>query len=231
MSKGIYKIAAISPKLTVGNVSANCDEIIRMIENAKSKNAEIIVFPELCVCGATCGDLFLHEVLVEACHNGIRRICQATRNYTGYVIIGAPVFKDGKLFNCALVISNGKAVYNMAKTNLSLNERRWFADGKEFQYDNSAELPFSLVIGENTFVSTKSNFVINISAVCSEVTKYKKFKNNIEHLGYGYIYASAGAGESTTDAVYSGACIISENGNILAEGKRFSFESEIIIHE
>lgn len=231
MSKRIYKIAAISPELKVGNVTENCNEIINMIEKAKSEKAEFIVFPELCICGATCGDLFLQELLIEACHNGIRRICQATRAYEGYVVIGSPIEKDGKLFNCGLVISNGKVIYNTAKTSLSINERRWFADGKEFEYKNSVELPFSLVIGENNFENIESDFVINISAVGSEVTKYKYFKNCVEHLGCGFVYASAGAGESTTDAVYSGACIIAENEKTLAEGKRFSFDSEMIVAE
>lgn len=231
MSKGIYKIAAISPKLKVGNVTENCNEIINMIEKAKAKNAEIIVFPELCVCGTTCGDLFLQELLIEACHNGIRKICQATRDYKGCVVIGAPIENKGKLFNCGLVISNGKVIYSVAKSNLSLNEKRWFADGKEFEYENSAQLPFYLVIGESSFENIESDFVINISAVGSEVTKYKYMKNCVGHLGCGFVYVSASAGESTTDAVYSGACLIAENGKILAEGKRFSFDSEMTISE
>lgn len=231
MSKGIYKIAAVSPKIRVADVTENCNEIINMIEKAKKDNADIIVFPELCVCGATCGDLFFQELLVEACMSGIRKICQSTRDYKGYVIVGSPILKNGKLFNCGLVICNGKVVNNVAKTNLSLEEKRWFTSGNEFEYENEALLPFELIIGENVFENITSDFVINISATCSEVTKYKHFKRCIEHLECGYIYASAGAGESTTDAVYSGACIIAENGKILAEGKRFSFDSEMIISE
>ncbi len=231
MSKEIYKIASISPKISVADVTANCDEIINMIEKAIAENCEIIVFPELCVCGATCGDLFMQELLIEACNSGIRKICQSTREYNGYVVIGAPIENNGKLFNCGLVITDGKVIYSVAKTNLSLAEKRWFADGNEYQYDNSAELPFSLVIGENAVENISSSFVINVSAVGSEVTKYKYFKNCVENLGCGFIYTSVGAGESTTDAVYSGACIIAENGRILSEGKRFSFESEMIINE
>ncbi len=231
MSEKVHKIAAISPKLAVGNVSANCDEIASMIEKAKSDNADIIVFPELCLCGTTCGDLLFQKLLIDACHNGIRKICRATQGYNGYVVIGSPVQKNNKLFNCALVISNSKVVYNKAKNNLSLEERRWFASGDEFEYENGAALPFTLVIGENQLNSVASDFIINISAVGSEVTKYKKLKNSIEHLDCGYVYASAGAGESTTDAVYSGTCIIAENGKLLAEGKRYSFDSEMIISE
>lgn len=231
MSKRTFKIAAISPKLSVANVSANCDEIINMIKKAKAENAEIIVFPELCVCGTTCGDLFFQELLIEACNNGIRKICQVTRDYNGYIIIGSPIQKDGRLFNCGLVISNGKVISNIAKTNLSLEEKRWFADGKKYQNESSAELPFSLIVGANTIQNITSDFVINISAVGCEVTKYKNFINCIKTLGCGYVYASAGAGESTTDAVYSGACLIAENGKILKEGKRFSFQSEMIISD
>lgn len=231
MSKGIYKIAAISPKINVADVTKNYNEIIDKIEKAKKENADIIVFPELCVCGATCADLFFQEILIDACNCAVRKICQATRDYNGYVIIGSPILKDGKLFNCGLVINNGKVIYNMAKANLSLDEKRWFTSGTEFEYENEASLPFELVMGENAFENISSDFVINISAVGSEVTKYKQFKRCIKHLECGYIYASAGAGESTTDAVYSGACIIAESGKILAEGKRYSLDSEMIISE
>lgn len=229
MSKSIYKVAAIAPKLTVANVTENCNEIINMIEKAKQENADIIVFPELCVSGATCGDLFFQDVLIDACHRGIREICSSTRDYNGYVVIGSPVLKDGKLFNCSLVISGGKVIHNTAKTVLSVDERRWFANGNEFEYKNEIPLPFSLKIGENFGENIDNNFIINISAVGAEVTKYKYLKNCIKNLECGYVYCSAGLGESTTDAVYSGARIIAENGKILSEGKRFSFESEMII--
>ncbi len=231
MSKGIYKIAAISPKLAVANVSTNCNEIINMLKQAKSENAEIIVFPELCVSSATCGDLFFHKTLIDACKKGVERICEASENYKGYVIIGSPIEKDGKLFNCGLVISDGKIIHITAKSKLSLNEKRWFADVEEFKHENFVGIPFSLVIGEDYIDNTSSKLVINISAVGSEVTKYKRLKQHIQHTGCGYIYASAGAGESTTDTVYSGACIIAENSKILAEGKRYSFNNELITAE
>lgn len=231
MSNGIFKIAATSPKLAVANVSANCDEIINMLEQAKSENTNIVVFPELCVSSATCGDLFINKTLIHACKKGIERICEASKNYKGYVIIGSPVEKDGKLYNCGLVISEGKIIHITTKTNLSLNEKRWFADGEDFKYKSLDELPFSLIIGEDCIENISSKLIINISAVGSEVTKYKQLKQYIQHTGCGYVYASAGAGESTTDTVYSGACIIAENGKILAEGKRYSFSSEITTAE
>lgn len=231
MSNGIFKIAAISPKLAVANVSANCDEIIKMLEQAKTKKADIVVFPELCVSSATCGDLFINKTLIDACKKGIEMICNASKNYNGYVIIGSPFEKDGKLFNCGLVISDGKIINITAKTNLSLNEKRWFADGEDFKYESFDEIPFSLIIGEDCIENISSKLIINISAVGSEVTKYKKLKQDIQHTGSGYVYASAGAGESTTDAVYSGACVIAENGKIIAEGKRYSFGSEITTAE
>ena len=230
MSKAIYKISAISPKLTVANVTANCDEIINMLKYVKSENTDIVVFPELCVSSATCGDLFIHKTLIEACKNGVERICEATKDYNGYIIIGSPVEKDGKLFNCGIVISNGEIVNIVAKTKLSLNENRWFENGDEFKCEASAELPFSLVIGEDIRKSS-SKLIINISAVGSEVTKYKYLKQRVAQMRCGYVYASAGAGESTTDTVYSGACIIAENGKILNEGTRYSFNSEITTAE
>ncbi len=231
MSNKIYKIAAISPRLAVADVSANCKEIINMIDKSKSEGADIIVFPELCVCGATCGDLFFQELLIEACNDAVRKICRATKDYNGYVIIGSPIKQNDMLFNCGIVINNGKVIHNVAKTELSLEEKRWFENGINFEYENNSTLPFSLIIGENKLNDIAADFAVNISATSGEVTKYKKLIKIIEHMSCGYVYSSAGAGESTTDAVYSGACIIAEKGKILAEGNRYSFDSEMTIAE
>ena len=66
MIHGFIKTAAVTPKVQVADPEGNAREIIRLAKEAAWNGAKIIVFPELCITGYTCGDLFLQELLLES---------------------------------------------------------------------------------------------------------------------------------------------------------------------
>ena len=74
MSTKKITVAAVSPKIFVGNPTKNCDEILDILDNFKNKGIDVIAFPELTLCGSTCGDLFFQNTLIEACEKSIIRI-------------------------------------------------------------------------------------------------------------------------------------------------------------
>lgn len=134
MKTGFIKIAAVSPAVTVGNVEKNCNEIINMLEKAKNQRVQIAVFPELSLCGYTCGDLFHQKTLIDACYNGIMKICEYSKTFNGYIAVGSPIKYNGKLYNCAVMINNGKVLGIVPKTYIpnynEYYELRWFESGK-----------------------------------------------------------------------------------------------------
>ena len=134
MKTGFIKIAAVSPAVTVGNVEKNCNEIINMLEKAKNQRVQIAVFPELSLCGYTCGDLFHQKTLIDACHSGIMKICEYSKAFNGYIAVGSPIKYNGKLYNCAVMINNGKVLGIVPKTYIpnynEYYELRWFESGK-----------------------------------------------------------------------------------------------------
>lgn len=134
MKTGFIKIAAVSPAVTVGNVEKNCNEIINMLEKAKNQRVQIAVFPELSLCGYTCGDLFHQRTLINACYNGIMKICEYSKTFNGYIAVGSPIKYNGKLYNCAVMINNGKVLGIVPKTYIpnynEYYELRWFESGK-----------------------------------------------------------------------------------------------------
>lgn len=65
MRQGFIKVAALTPKVTVADTQANRKEICRLMDEAEAKGAKILVFPELCITGYTCGDLFYQQVLLR----------------------------------------------------------------------------------------------------------------------------------------------------------------------
>ena len=134
MKTGFIKIAAVSPAVTVGNVEKNCNEIINMLEKAKNQRVQIAVFPELSLCGYTCGDLFHQKTLIDACYSGIMKICEYSKTFNGYIAVGSPIKYNGKLYNCAVMINNGKVLGIVPKTYIpnynEYYELRWFESGK-----------------------------------------------------------------------------------------------------
>ena len=106
MKYGFVKVAAATPKIRVADVRYNTDAIVRMIGQAKEAGAELLVFPELCVCGYTCGDLFGQDVLLGGALEGLKRIAQATEGVGMLVFDGVPLRFGGVLYNCAA--SGGK---------------------------------------------------------------------------------------------------------------------------
>ncbi|MBO5333485.1 MAG: NAD(+) synthase [Clostridia bacterium] len=227
------RVATVSPKIYVGNPTKNGDEIINILESIKSDNINVIVFPELCLTGCTCGDLFFHKTLIEACELALVRIIEYSKPYSYHIIIGAPLNDGKKLYNAAFHIYKGQIVQVVSKRNLSNTEQRWFSTG----YNSSIDMyDYNILIGDD-FYSDKypTDLVINIAATPALVTAYDKHRNFVNKFtadrNCAYIYSSAGPNESTTDYVYSGSCLIADNGKIIAEGKRFSFDSEITIAE
>lgn len=257
MNSGFIKVAAVSPRVSVGGVQENTKHALEEIQTAKREHTQILVFPELYLSGYTCGDLFLQKTLLQACERALEQICQATKDSDLVVCIGLPVRVQARLYNCAAVVQNGAILAVIPKTYLpnygEYYEKRWFASGEEALTDvvtlagqhvpfgqNLIALSDAVILGveicEDLWVpappSTFSalagaNVLVNLSASNESVTKNEYRRDLIRMQSAktfsAYVYASAGVGESTTDLVYSGACTITENGTVLAEGERFAF--------
>ena len=108
MIHGFVKTAAITPKIRVADTAYNAREIIRLMTEAAGNGAKIIVFPELCITGYTCGDLFLQEALLVSAREQLYQIANASRGLDGLIFVGLPWMKDGKLYNVAAAISRGQ---------------------------------------------------------------------------------------------------------------------------
>lgn len=131
MNYGYVKVCAATPEIKVADVEFNTKQIIKAIKESAENGSRLTVFPELCVCGYTCGDLFNQSALITACEKAIGKICEATEGIKTLVFIGAPVADGGKLYNCAVAICDGKILGAVPKTYLpnygEFYERRHFS--------------------------------------------------------------------------------------------------------
>ena len=108
MKQGFITVAAATPDIRVADVDFNTGNIIKLIEEASLEGAKIIVFPELCITGYTCSDLFFQDALIENANKALDSIILSTAGKNLLVFVGLPFMDCGKLYNVAAAISGGK---------------------------------------------------------------------------------------------------------------------------
>ena len=118
MKDGFIKVAACSPKVVLADPKANADAIIAALHRAAAHGVRLAAFPELAMTGYTCGDLFMHELLLDSVETELLRIARETANLRLAAVIGAPIRCADKLYNCAVVISRGVILAVVPKTHM-----------------------------------------------------------------------------------------------------------------
>ena len=132
-AQGFVRVAACVPKVSVGDPQANADETLKLFREGDTKNVDLMLFPELGVSAYAIDDLFLQDVLLDGVEAGIARLAKASTDLKPVIIVGAPVRRNGRLYNCGVVITGGRIVGVVPKSFLpnyrEYYENRWFAPG------------------------------------------------------------------------------------------------------
>ena len=135
MRDGFIKVAAGTPKIRVADCRYNAEQIFSLMREADKQGVKVLVLPELCLTGYTCGDLFLHDTLLKGAEEGLQTILEATKHLDLLTAVGLPVRSkwDNKLYNCAALIHQGKILGLIPKIHLpnygEFYEQRWFVSG------------------------------------------------------------------------------------------------------
>ena len=134
---GFVRVAAASPEMRVGDCEFNKDRIVEIIERAKGESVEFLVFPELCITGYTCGDIFRQQILLERAIDSLIAVAQKTSGSNMVVMVGLPLNIRGSIFNCAAVIQDGSLLGIVPKSHIpgysEFYEPRWFAEGDDLE--------------------------------------------------------------------------------------------------
>lgn len=135
MKERFIKVAAAVPRVRVADCDFNASEIIKNVDTAVIMGVQIIVFPELCITGYTCGDLFLQETLLCGAVKSLHQIVNATLEQDIIVIVGMPLAIEGLLLNVAVVLQRGRILGVVPKSYLpnykEFQEKRWFVSALE----------------------------------------------------------------------------------------------------
>ena len=232
MKNGYIKTAAATPYITVADCNANGNEIIRLIHEMEKEHVKVMTFPELCITGYTCQDLFLQRRLLDSAWETLLKITKETADVDALVFVGVPFRNHGKLYNVAAVLNRGEIIGLVPKTYLpnygEFYEQRHFASGLgclEYVDIEGKRVPFGTDI---LFICEEEPELVAAAEICEDLwvtlppsVLHAQAGGQSARLVCGYVYANAGEGESTQDLVFGGQNMIAENGVILAEGKRF----------
>ena len=221
MKDGFVKVAAASPALKLADTEYNAQRIIKCIFDAEERGVKVLVFPEMCLCGCTCGDLSLHRVVLDGAKRALEKIIAETAQTDVLAFIGLPVEFGSQVCSTAAAVCGGKLLglvpcgseadvifenscLGTLKVAVEVGEDMLALDSPAAQYALSGATVIARMAGFPQTVNSTSGTEKCISA-------------DSRRLRAGIILAAPGRGESTTDNVYSGLCIVAEDGKILAE--------------
>ncbi len=253
MKYGFVRVEAVTLTVRVGDPEFNAKAITDCIKSSAARGAEIVVLPELCVTGYTAMDLFFTRELIDDAVAAVKAVAAATPSNM-IAFVGAPIADRGRLYNCAVAVSNGKILGVVPKTDLpnygEFYEKRYFTPKQEgvtvcdslsapmgdvlFKCADRGDLIIGCEICEDLWSDLPpsvdmcragATVIVNLSA-SDEIVGKAEYRRLLVASASGrercaYVYADAGMGESSTDAVFSAHNIIAENGSIAAESKPF----------
>lgn len=250
MKDGFLKVCAATPDIRVADCAYNATNISAIIAEAEKSGAKLVVFPELCITGASAGDLFFQSTLISA---AMQQIFNLTKNIGDIIaVVGFPYKNGSALYNAAAVLYKGEIIAIVPKTNLSADERRIFSSANGLHYvelgeysvpfgtdiiirdKNMPEFALSVEFGDDLAAAVPPSShhtaagatVIACPAAAPELAAKSGYRTEIVKVHSArtvsaYVSASAGEGESTGDMLYGGENIVCENGTILKKGERF----------
>ena len=248
LNHGFYRVSAACIQTEIADVKHNVEKMIEVAKRLEGQT-QLLVFGELSLCGYSCQDLFYETLLQQACEQGLKTLCEQLPGNM-LVAVGLPMRHEGKLYNTATFIFQGKVLGFQAKTFLpgynEFYERRWFSSAREIKNEmhewQGEKIPFSnrlmiedittgakvaAEICEDLWVSTPvstnhflrgANVVANLSA-SDELIGKKAYREMLVRMqaskcAFGYVYASQGEYESTSDMLCCGHLMIADGSKL-----------------
>lgn len=251
---GYIKTACATFPLSIGNVQENTNQLLSTLKQI-SDDTRIVVFPELCLCGTTCNDLFYQQTLLQAAIEGLKRIVEENES-KALLFIGLPMMHLGQLYNCVAIIHQHDILAIIPKSNIT-SDQRWFTSGKivksshisllgqliPFQtniliHDAYSKAIIGCEIGDDLYcaiapstyhVQAGANIIVH---PCSSAELVHVHLQRREHMTStsllhhcAYVSNSSDMSESTTDLLYSGEKRIVELGKVIAEANFMNQQS------
>ena len=201
MRDGFIKVAVGVPEVAIADTKKNTESIKELICLADQKYVNILVLPELCITGYSCGDLFFNEKLIISALNALKEIRDFTQGKYPIVAVGLPIKYNSKLFNCAAIICGGEILGIVPKQSLPNNnefaEKRYFISGDELPNGAIINIDGEYIPLGNNSVFTHSELDEFTFAVelCEDINSTNAITENYARFGANIIINLAASNE------------------------------------
>lgn len=246
MKDGFVKVAAASPVIKVADPAYNAQRVIESIKAANEKGVKVLVFPELTLTGVTCYDLIGYRNLLNAAERALCTVVEATEGIDMLVFVGLPYALGGQLYSVGAAIHNGDLIAMVPRTDVTNSPFSYpdedvtevVVGGKfvtaltndvVFPSNVNKDLTVAVEIGGDmdSLLDLGGNHAANGATIIAQMASFPAtvtskdeatldIRYRSKHLMAGMIMAAPGNGESTTDNVFTGLCMVAENGVVLA---------------
>ena len=249
MKYGFIKTAAASPVIKVADAEYNAQRVIECIADAKAKGVKILVFPELTLTGCSCFDLIAHRVILDGAKAALAKVIAATAGTDMLVFVGLPYAAGSRIYSCAAAICDGELLGLVPRENVegshfqsydddealdvTVGEYYSFLSSVLFEHASMPDLKVAVELGADMDAVTSpalrhalsgATVIAQMASFPETVTSTDEAELNLRYeskkLRCGIVMAAPGKGESTTENVYSGLCMVAENGVILASDEK-----------
>ena len=246
MKDGFVKVAAASPVIKVADPAYNAQRVIESIKAANEKGVKVLVFPELTLTGVTCYDLIGYRNLLNAAERALCTVVEATEGIDMLVFVGLPYALGGQLYSVGAAIHNGDLIAMVPRTDVTNSPFSYpdedvtevVVGGKfvtaltndvVFPSNVNKDLTVAVEIGGDmdSLLDLGGNHAANGATIIAQMASFPAtvtskdeatldIRYRSKHLMAGMIMAAPGNGESTTDNVFTGLCMVAENGVVLS---------------
>ena len=250
MNHGFVKVAAASPRMKLGDPAFNAAEMMEWWSKADRQGALCVIFPELALTGATCGDLFFQEAFQASALEALDSMVRASAQLRCAALVGLPLQAMGRLYNVAVLVAQGKMLCATPRFPRA-EQSRWFS-----RYDGAQRpiglLGAQLIFGQNIIALPGAvigvafdpdgalslprggaNLILMPTAVRAEAGELSRLLDSYalaSSVGKCAIaWASAGMDESSGEGIYAGDCAVFEAGEVLSRGARYQDGGQMLL--
>ena len=198
---GYVKVGASTLELKVSDTIYNVQMIKKQIDEAVNKNIQIISFPELSITGYTCGDLFNQDILIDKAYEGLKDLVDYSKDKMIVIIVGSPIKCENKLYNCAVVINNGKILGIVPKTYIpnynEFYEMRWFKSSNDLKIKEINLFNEIVPIGVDLIFTSKLDDELKFGVeICEDVWSLYPKSNDYASNGASIIFNLSASNET-----------------------------------
>ena len=249
MKDGFIKVAAASPVIKVADCEYNAERVIDCIREADEKGVKLLVFPELTLTGVSCRDLFRHRVILDGAKAALKTVVEATEGVDMLIFVGLPLALEARIYSAAAAICNGELLALLPRQEADHSFEGDGGNYREVELEGFGTIPFCgdtlLTCSVLPELCVAVEMGLDLDSIWSNTTRHARagatviaqmasFVGTVDstksaeldarytsaRLSAGIVLAAPGKGESSTDYVYTGLCLVAEGGAILAQDEQ-----------